>query len=553
MNRPGEYYNFTWDTIGRWAKVRPSADALYCVSMDQSAETKLSYAEVFRLAQQSANFLRAQGISKGDRVVIMLPRIHEWWILMLVLDLIGAILAPATLLLTQCDLEFRISSCNPKAVITDEENVSKLGFFDGIKIAVRGAPEGWVDYSKEVEKASDKFTYVPTRSDEAAVIYFTSATNSQPKMVVHSHASCSWAHRATGALWLDLNPGDLHWNISDLGWAKAAWSSLYGPWHMGATIFAMNFKKFQTTKILEAFDKYKINTLCAPPTAMRLMMKEDVASYKFPGLRHCVGAGEPLTQEIVQVWKAATGLDIYEGYGQTETVCQIANVRSQHDKIKVGSMGRVMPGFHIEVLDDQQQPVPNGTEGEICIRCGDERPVGLFKEYWNNPEMTRQAYKNGWYLTSDRAVRDEEGYFWFVGRTDDVIKSSDFRIGPKEVETTLMLHPAVHEAAVVGKPDAVRCQLVKAFVVLHDGVKGDKDLAYDIQKHCRALSASYKLPREIEFVNMLPKTTTGKVRRATLRELEKQRAAICRQNIHAALNNQENIFSLIKQPTGDGH
>lgn len=529
MNEPREYYNFTWDTIGRWAKSCPSTNALYCVSTDQPFEVKLTFRELFLSACQSANFLLAKGIKKGDRVVIMLPRFYEWWVLMLALDLIGAILTPATLLLTPYDLEFRIHSCKPKAIITDCNHTEKVNFFDGIKIAVRGAPAGWIDYTKEIAQARDQFNYIPTKSNEPAVLYFTSATNSQPKMVIHSHASYSWAHQITGGLWLDLNPGELHWNISDLGWGKAAWSSLYGPWHMGATVFAMQLKSFQPAHILRAFEKYSINTLCAPPTALRLMMKDNLQKYKFPCLRHCVSAGEPLTNEIVSKWKLATGLDIYEGYGQTETVIQIANVRSRHHKLKVGSIGKVMPGYDIHILDENQQEIEDGKEGEIAIRVQPERPIGLFVEYWDKPEMTRNAFKNGWYLTGDRAVRDSEGYFWFAGRADDIIKSSDFRIGPTEVESVLLKHPAVMESAVVGKPDDFRSQIIKAFIVLNNGYEASKKLANDILKHCRTLSAPYKLPREIEFVTQLPKTTSGKIRRVELRELEKQRAALLKE------------------------
>ncbi len=530
MNRPEKYYNFTWDTIGHWAAVRPGADALLCVGAEQPvSETRLTFRELFRKACQAANFLNACQVVKGDRVVIMLPRISEWWIFILALELVGAVPVPATQLLTRGDLEFRVKSCKPKALITDKEGSEKASFFDGVKIQVEEALPGWICFKEEVKKARDQYSYVPTLADDPSILYFTSATNGQPKMVVHSHCSYAWSHRLTGGLWLDLRPEDLHWNISDLGWGKAAWSSLFGPWQMGATVFAMNFKKFQPVRILETFSQYKISTFCAPPTALRLLMKEDVRKYKFPCLRHCVSAGEPLTHEVVSNWKTGTGLNIYEGYGQTETVIQIANVRSRYHELRVGSMGKAMPGYDIHIVDDNQQPVKDGEEGEIAIRVDQERPVGLFTEYWGQPEMTRNAFKNGWYLTGDRAICDPEGYFWFTGRADDIIKSSDYRIGPTEVESTLLKHPAVLEAAVVGKPDATRCQLVKAFVVLHDGYANSSELAKDIQKHCRALSASYKLPREIEFVAELPKTTTGKVRRVELRELEKHRAAVTRE------------------------
>lgn len=531
MNRPPKYYNFAWDTFGRWASIKPGAIALHSVNIDHSIERKFTFRQLFQLASQSANFLLAAGIRKGDRVVVMLPRYYEWWVIMLSLDMIGAIPAPATLLLTQNDLEFRIKSCDPQAIITDAESTEKINSFDKIKISIRGSRPGWIDYNTEIAKARDTFDYIPTLAEEPSILYFTSATNSQPKMVIHTHASYSYAHKITGGLWLDLRPDDLHWNISDLGWGKAAWSSLYGPWQMGATIFAMHFKKFQIPHVLEAFERYNITTFCAPPTALRLMLKEDVSKYKFPVLRHCVSAGEPLTHEVADSWKNATGHDIYEGYGQTETIIQVANVRSRHEEIQVGSMGKAMPGFDIHVLDENQQELRPGEEGELAIRVEPERPIGLFLKYWNEPEMTKNAFKNGWYLTGDRVVQDEKGYFWFVGRADDVIKSSDFRIGPTEVEDTLLKHPAILEAAVVGKPDEIRCQLVKAFVVLHDGYEGSPELANDIQKHCRAMTASYKLPREIEFVSHLPKTTTGKVRRVELRELEMKRTAMAKGKI----------------------
>lgn len=544
MNRPLKYYNFTWDAIGHWATVRPGADALLCVGAEQhSSETRLTFRELFQKTCQAANFLNACQIGKGDRVVIMLPRINEWWILMLAMELVGAVPVPATQLLTQGDLEFRVKSCDPKALITDKEGSEKTAFFDGIKIQVQEALPGWISFKEGMQKARDQFSYVPTLADDPAILYFTSATNGQPKMVIHSHASYAWSHRLTGGLWLDLRPDDLHWNISDLGWGKAAWSSLYGPWQMGATVFAMNFKKFQPVRILDTFSQYGITTFCAPPTALRLLMKEDIGKYQFPTLRHCVSAGEPLTHEVVSNWKAGTGLDIYEGYGQTETVIQIANARSRHHELRVGSMGKAMPGYDIHILNENQELVKDGEEGEIAIRVDQERPVGLFTEYWGQPELTRNAFKRGWYLTGDRAVRDSDGYFWFTGRGDDIIKSSDYRIGPAEVESTLLKHPAVLEAAVVGKPDATRCQLVKAFVVLHDGYANvdNEELTIDIQKHCRAMSASYKLPREIEFVSELPKTTSGKVRRVELRELEKHRAAVasqkqCRQECQTPLS-----------------
>lgn len=524
MNRPQKYYNFTYDTLRRWVKVRPGALALLCVDLEAGTEVRLTFAELYRKISQTANFLVSKMIEKGDRVVVMLPRVHEWWVIMLALDLIGAIPAPASLLLTESDLQFRVKSCRPKAVITDAESTAQVDFFDGVKIAIHGKQPGWIDYDTEVRKASDQYTYTPTLADEPAVLYFTSATSGHPKMVVHSHTSYSWAHHITGGLWLDLRPGDLHWNISDLGWGKAAWSSLYGPWSMGAAVFVMHFRKLPLTHLLSAFEKYSITTFCSPPTVLRLLVRENIKRHKFPVLRHCVSAGEPLNKEVSVLWKEGTGQDIYEGYGQTETIIQIANVRTRHLLLKPGSIGQVMPGYDIHLLDETQQEVDDGTEGEIAIRVAPERPIGLFTEYWGDPEKTLNAFQNGWYLTGDRAVRDPDGYFWFKGRADDVIKSSDFRIGPAEVESTLQKHPAVCESAVVGKPDKVRGQLVKAFVVLKEGYEPNPNLAKEIQRFCQGISATYRWPREIEFVPSLPHTASGKLIRSELRELEKHRA-----------------------------
>jgi acetyl-CoA synthetase/medium-chain acyl-CoA synthetase len=338
-------------------------------------------------------------------------------------------------------------------------------------------------------------------------------------MVLHTQASYGLAHRLTGELWLDLKPDQLHWNISDLGWGKAAWSSFFGPWHMGACIFALDAPgKFDPLLTLGTLAEFPINTWCAPATALRLIVRQDLSRFRFPSLRHCVTAGEPLNPEVFNLWGAATGLTLYEGYGQTETIALIANCPSLGHPVKPGSMGRALPSFDLTLVDEQLNEVPPGTEGEIAIRVKPHRPLGLFREYWLNPDENARKFRGDLYLTGDQAVRDEDGYFWFIGRNDDVIKSSGYRIGPFEVESALLEHPAVLEAGVVGKPDPLRGHIVKAWVVLRPGVASEEELKAELQAHCKKLVAAYKYPREIEFVSELPKTTSGKTRHIDLRQ-----------------------------------
>ncbi|HSA03315.1 MAG TPA: AMP-binding protein, partial [Candidatus Paceibacterota bacterium] len=397
-------------------------------------------------------------------------------------------------------------------------NAGKFAGFSGGRLQVGGSAAGWSDFDAGIRQASPDFSAEPTRSDEPGILYFTSATTGHPKMVLHTHASYGLGHRLTGQCWLDLHPSDVHWNLSDLGWGKAAWSSFFGPWQMGACVFALDYRsKFNPVLALQTLAQYPITTWCAPPTALRLVVREDLDNYRFTHLRHCVTAGEPLNPEVMTRWKAATGLTLYEAYGQTETVVLIGNFRSIGDPVRPGSMGKSAPGFHLALLDDHLAEVPHGTEGEIAIRVKPRRPLGLFQEYWLDPQETARQFSGDWYLTGDRAVRDAQGYFWFVGRKDDVIKSSGYRIGPFEVESTLLEHPAVLEAAIVGKPDEVRGQIVKAFVVLRSSVKASLTLARELQAHCRRVAAPYKYPREIEFVDELPKTVSGKIRRVDLR------------------------------------
>ena len=340
-------------------------------------------------------------------------------------------------------------------------------------------------------------------------------------MVLHTQASYPFAHLITGKYWLDLKPGDIHWNLSDPGWAKAAWSSLFGPWHMGASIFSFYRKgKFDPSLTIEILQKYPITTFCGPPTAYRMMAKEIPASqdFTFKSMRHFVAAGEPLNKEIIGIWKERTGMYIYDGYGQTETVNILANFRCL--PVKPGSMGVPVPGFSVDIIDDSGNTVPLNAEGDIAIKIKPERPVGLFKEYLGNPEATAKTVRGQWYITGDRAYKDEDGYFWFVGRSDDVILASGYRIGPFEIESILIEHPAVKESAVVASPDEIRGEVVKAFVVLTQGFGPSDALIKELQESVKNRTAPYKYPRKIEFVDNLPKTISGKIKRKELKTRE---------------------------------
>jgi acetyl-CoA synthetase/medium-chain acyl-CoA synthetase len=513
------YFNFATDIFDGWAKRRPDSRALWCVHAVTGAEEKFTFRELSALSCRAAACFSAAGVRRGDRVLVMLPRVPQWWIAMLGLIRLGAVPVPGTLLLTARDVAYRLAAAKIGAVITNPAGVAKVSGFDGLGFMVGGEHPGWIDFDEGTRKAAGQFSGPRTFSDDPGILFFTSATTGEPKMVLHTQASYGLAHRATGEFWLDLKPEDVHWNLADLGWAKAAWSSLYGPWHMGACVFAIEGPgKFDPAAALDTLARFPITTWCAPPTALRQMVRQDLSRWKFPHLRHCVTAGEPLNAEVLTAWRAATGLTLHEGYGQTESIVLVGNFRSLNYPVRAGSMGRATPGLEVAVLDEHLNEAAAGTEGEIAVRVSPRRPVGLFRGYWLNPEEEAHHFQGDWYLTGDRAVRDADGYFWFVGRKDDVIKSSGYRIGPFEVESALMEHPAVLDAAVIGKPDPLRGQIVKACVILRDGYMAAEELKAELQAHCKNLVAAYKYPREVEFVPDLPRTTSGKTRRVQLRE-----------------------------------
>ena len=525
-----ETFNFGFDVVDKWAE-DPQKLAMLWVDEDGS-EARYAFADIKRQSNRFAHVLKGLGLGKGDGVMIVLPRVPEWHMMLVGIMKIGAIPMPGTVLLTAKDYEYRINAADAKVVIVDAANAAKV---DDIRancptlqhcIVLGGARQGWIDYDDAMAGADDAFSAAEsdvTYKDDPSIIYFTSGTTGGPKMVLHTQASYPLAHLITGKYWLDLRSDDLHWNLSDNGWAKAAYSSLFGPWVMGAAVFIQNATgRFVAREALELLQKYGVNTFCAPPTAYRMMVLEDLQQYDLSKLRHCVGAGEPLNPEVIEAWRAGTDLTIYDGYGQTETVLLVGNYPCM--EVKPGSMGKPTPGFDVQIVDVHSGDIlPPGQEGDIAVRVKPERPVGLFVEYWRNPEATGSSFVGDWYLTGDRGVRDEDGYLWFVGRADDVIISAGYRIGPFEVESALIEHEAVMESAVVASPDEMRGDVVKAFVILAPGYEASPDLAVALQDHVKDLTAPYKYPREVEFVTDLPKTISGKIRRVELREREAAR------------------------------
>ncbi len=521
------FFNFGFDIVDKWAERQPSKLALLAV--DRNGENALSYSfqDISRASNRFANVLMTLGLKKADRVFLMLPRIPEWYVTMVGMIKLGVLPMPATTQCTPKDIEYRINTSESEMVITDIENVSKIDEIRGrckslkYLIAVgRQRGNDWLSYEAELANASESITGVQrTKSDDPMLLYFTSGTVANPKMVIHTQASFGMAHLITAKFWQDLKPTDLHWTVSDMGWAKAAWGKIFGQWTIGAAVFLHDASnKFDPRLTLRLIERYGVTTFCAAPTGYRVMVLDDLKRYRLNKLRHCTAAGEPLNPEVISQWEMGTGLKIYDGYGQTETVNIVANYPCM--PIKPGSMGKPTPGFDISIVDDNGRELPPRQEGHIAIKVKPTRPVGLFKEYWKEPARMDEVFKGDWYYTGDRAYKDDDGYFWFVGRADDVIISSGYRIGPFEVESALIEHPAVAEAAVVASPDDLRGEVVKAFVILAPAYEESEELKKELQEHVKRITAPYKYPRKIDFVNELPKTISGKIKRGELKRKE---------------------------------
>ncbi len=520
-----KYYNFAYDCVDKLGETDRNRQAMLWVNQ-QGEEKRFTFYDFSRLSNQAANLFLRLGISKGDAVMIMLPRIPEWWVVSLALIKLGAIQCPSPSLLTSADLRQRVKMGRFKMVITDTTNADKFDeIFDDCpllqqRVLIEGERHGWISYQDIVNGRVPVAKHqvqskVQTLATDPMLIIFTSGTSKSPKMVLHNNAY-PLAHLITAKLWHGLTENDLHFTITDTGWGKNLWGNYFGQWLCRACLFIYDFRgKFNGDDILLLLQKYPITSLCAPPTAYRMMVLSDLNSFDLRELKHCTAAGEALHPETVRLWQDGIKLTIQEGYGQTETVCMIASFRG--DKAKPGSMGTASPYWDVHLHDDDGNEVGLNEEGRIAVKLSPP-PPGLMMEYLHNPEENSKSFVNGFYYTGDKASRDEEGYFWFIGRSDDVIKSSGYRIGPGEVEEALLQHPAVAEAAVVGAPDALRGMRVKAYVILNPAYEPTETLVKELQRHAKRITAPYKYPREIEFVATLPKTFSGKVKRDLLRK-----------------------------------
>ena len=485
----------------------------------------LTFADLRQQSNRVANVLTALGIRRGDPVMIVLPRITLWQCAYLGALKVGAIVVPCVSMLREKDLVYRASHSGARAIIAGFDSADLIGDLrsqcPGLKhyLLAGASRSGWSSIQEAMQAAAPDYSPAVTRGDEPAICYYTSGTTREPKAVLHGH-SYTWAHQFTGSAWLGLKPGDRHWTTADTGWAKAAYGVLFGPWMNGVATFMYN-GRFDPRKQFELLRRYRITSFCAPPTEYRMLVKEDLANQALPALRHCAGAGEPLNPEVIEVWRRHFNLAIHDGYGQTETALVAANLPGS--PIKPGSMGRAFLGHDVRVVDEELKEVATGATGQIAVRVRPEKPPSIMLEYWKNPGENAAAFRGDYYLTGDNAYRDADGYLWFVGRADDLISSAGYRIGPFEVESALLEHPAVMESAVVASPDPDRGSIVKAFVRLNEGVVRGEALAIELQEHVKRITAPYKYPREIEFVDELPKTVSGKIRRGELRLREEQR------------------------------
>ena len=521
-----EYFNWADEVFeGLHVKETPDRKALIWTDLDTDETCEFTYAELAARSNQVLNLIRKSNVQAGDNVYMMIPIIPETWFASLAGVKGGLIVVPTAMTMTVKELEYRFKAYAPDVVIADEtsapimeEAIMNTGVSPKVKLVI-GKKDGWTQFSQASEQP-DQAEPAKIRSDDTLFCFFTSGTTGLPKRVGHTASSYPLGHLSTSVM-IGIRPDDIHHNLSAPGWAKWAWSSFFGPLNVGATATGFNFSILDGTKYLNALSRFRVSTFCAPPTAWRMFIGLDLDKFDFSALRQSISAGEPLNPEVIQQWKKHTGTEIRDFYGQTESTAMIGNPPWMTGKMKAGSFGRPSFMYDMALLDDEGREVTQPDEpGHIVVRLDRWRALGLFKEYIGNPEKVKDVFVGNYYYTGDRAYFDNDGYWWFVGRADDVIKSSDYRVGPFEVESALVEHEAVAEAAVVGSPDPNRYQLVKAYVILGPGHEPSRELALDLFKHTISVLAKFKIPRIIEFVQEVPKTISGKIRRIELREME---------------------------------
>lgn len=557
-----ESFNFAYDIVDDIAVNDPDRKAMVWVN-PEGEEHVFTFADMKYWSDKTANFLAGLGLGKGDFVMVILRRHYQFWFTALALDKLGCVMVPATFMLKEHDLEYRLNGASIKAIVAttvgdianvvdqtlrdydcptvkdlilvngcgggltpqdengnyicDEHCGPAMSGPDGICAASVDRP-GWIDFNTGVREASPHFEKVDTCASDPMLMYFSSGTSGNPKMVLHNQ-SYAIGHLITAKHWHNVEPDGIHFTIADTGWGKAVWGKFYGQWIMEACVFTYDFDRYHPSEILSLIKDYNITTLCCPPTMYRLMMNENFSQYDLSSLKYSTTAGEPLNPDIFEFWKKNTGLTIFEGFGQTETPLTIGNLTNTHPRS--GSMGKPVPLYHTRILRDDGTDCEVGETGEICIDISRPHP-GIMMEYYCDPEKTASCMHDGWYHTGDTAWCDEDGYFWYVGRNDDVIKSSGYRIGPFEIESVLLEHPAVIDCAVTGVPDPIRGKAVKATCVLAPGFEGTDELTKELQQWVKDQTAPYKYPRIIDYVEKLPRTVNGKIRRVAIREVDEK-------------------------------
>ena len=516
-----ESYNFAYDIMDVIGTNEPNRRAMIWIN-EEGEEHTFTYSDLMKKSNQVANMFLAHGVKKGDKVLCVLKRHYQFWFVTLALCKIGAILIPATNQLMAKDYAYRFEAAGVKYVVATADGEvtnhveESLNTFKDIaeKFVVRGEKAGWVSFDSEMDKYPETMERIPNHVDDDMLLYFTSGTTGYPKMVMHSQYY-SLAHLMTAKHWHNLNDESLHLTISESGWGKCMWGKMYGQFMMACTIFVYDFNRFDAKDLMQKIQDYKITSLCAPPTMFRFFIKEGIENYDLSNLKYATIAGEALNPEVFNKFYEFTGLKLMEGFGQTETTLLIANRPGTTPK--PGSMGQPMPLFDVDIVDDNGNSVAFGEVGEIVVRTNGRYKHGMFSGYYNSEDATLAAWHDNIYHTGDTAWKDEDGYYWYVGRTDDLIKASGYRIGPFEIESVLMEHPSVLEVAVTGAEDPIRGQVVKATIVLSKGYEGSEKLIKELQAHVKKLTAPYKYPRIVEFVDELPKTISGKIRRVEIR------------------------------------